>query len=102
LFVSLSFLIRAAINPGLEDLILAFKLVLIFILKLPHFVRRGLGDGTLPSFEGGGLICGISNSFGHVRMQVWAAGPSFFEGGSTRDILSLFFVGTWKRRRIII
>jgi hypothetical protein len=82
----LTLCIRATIDTRLQDLVLALELILIFVLKLPHFVGSSVKHWAIACLEGSGLLLrGICGSLRHgesvkeignkVRVE-WRGGSS--------------------------
>lgn len=62
----LALCIWTTINTRLQDLVFALELILIFVLKLPHFVGSSVKHWAIARLEGSGLLLrGICGSLRH-------------------------------------
>jgi hypothetical protein len=76
--------VRATIHPGLENFILALKLILELIFELPHLVGGSVDHWALTGLERGRLLVGsIRSSLGHCgRGKEPLAGENGGMGGN--------------------
>lgn len=60
--------VRATVDTGLEDFVLALELILEFVFELPHFVRGSVNHWALAGLERGRLLVGgLRSSLGHCE-----------------------------------
>lgn len=88
--------VRTTVHTGLEDFILALKLILELVFEFPHFVGGSVDHWALAGLQGGRLlVSSIRSSLGHCgRGKEPLAGENGGMGGNWR-LIRTFFSKFW-------